>query len=66
MKLSKFVAESGLTQEQLSKLTGVRQASISGYVSNNFKHIVKDHLDSFCDYFNCDVSDLIEHIKDKS
>jgi putative transcriptional regulator len=64
MKLSKFIAESGLTQEQLSKITGIRQASISGYVSNNFKHIVKEHLDAFCDYFECEVQDLVEHIKE--
>jgi putative transcriptional regulator len=63
MKLSKFIAESGLTQEQLSRLTGIRQASISGYVSNNFKHIVKDHLDILCNFFNCEPQDLIERIK---
>jgi putative transcriptional regulator len=64
MKLSKIIAESGLTQEQLSKITGIRQASISGYVSNNFKHIVKDHLDALCDFFDCEVDDLVEHIKE--
>jgi putative transcriptional regulator len=64
MKLSKFIAESGLSQEQLSKITGIRQASISGYASNTFKHLVRKHLDILCDYFDCEPEDLIERIKD--
>jgi putative transcriptional regulator len=63
MKLSKFIAEKGLTQEQLSKMTGIRQASISAYVSNNFKHIVRDHLDTLCDFFDCGVEELLEHTR---
>jgi putative transcriptional regulator len=66
MKLHIFIAESGLTQEELSKRTGIRQASISGYVSNTFKHIVREHLDSLCDYFHCSVEELVEHIENSN
>ncbi|WP_334685474.1 helix-turn-helix transcriptional regulator [Clostridium perfringens] len=60
MKLHMLLAEHRMTQKELSKATGIRQATISAYASNNYKHIVREHIDILCDYFNCDLTDLIE------
>lgn len=60
MKLHMLLAESRMTQKELSEATGIRQATISAYVSGNYKHIVKEHIDILCDFFNCDLTDLIE------
>lgn len=62
MKLHIKMAEKRMTQKELSEMTGIRQATISAYCSDNFKHIVREHLDQFCTIFNCEVSDLMEFI----
>jgi putative transcriptional regulator len=64
MKLHMLLAEHGITQKQLSTATGIRQGTISSYASNNFKHLVRNHINILCTYFNCDVSDLIQFKKD--
>lgn len=66
MKLHLLLAERKLTQQELSKATGIRQATISNYYNETYKHIVKEHLDILCNFFNCDISDLIENINNKS
>ena len=56
------LAEKRMSQKELSEATGIRAATISGYCSGNYKHMVKEHLDIFCEFFNCQISDLIEYV----
>lgn len=63
MKLNVLMAEHEITQKDLSKVTGIRQGTISAYCGNYYKHIVKEHLDILCDYFNCEIQDLIQYRK---
>jgi len=60
------MAERGITQKQLSLIVGIRQGTLSGYCSNNYKHIVNTHINKLCTYFNCSISDLIEYKQDNS
>lgn len=64
MRLHVLLAENRMTQKELSQATGIRQATISAYASDNCKHIVKEHIDVLCNYFNCDITDLIQYKKD--
>ncbi|NFO41128.1 helix-turn-helix transcriptional regulator [Clostridium botulinum] len=64
MKLHMKLAEKRITRKQLAKDTNVRLATISGYCNDNFKMLSRDHLNTFCRYFNCDISDLIEFVND--
>lgn len=64
MKLHILMAEHGITQKQLALITGIRQGTLSGYCSNNYKHIVNLHIDILCTYFDIDISDLIQYKKD--
>jgi putative transcriptional regulator len=64
MKLHLLLAKHGLNQQELSYATGIRQGTISNYINQTFKHIVGSHIDILCEYFNCDVSDLIEYTKE--
>lgn len=63
MKLHIRMAEKRITQKKLSELTGIRQATISTYCNDTAKHLVKEHLDIFCKFFDCELSDLIEYKK---
>ena len=61
MKLHIKLAEKRMTQLELSERTGIRQPTISAYCNDRFKHVVREHLDMFCEILECDVSDLIEY-----
>lgn len=50
-------------QRELSRETGIRQATIGDYVNNKAKHISVENLDILCTYFNCEVEDIVEHEK---
>lgn len=65
MKLHLLLAERKMTQQELAFATNIRQSTISNYINENYKHIVKEHIEIFCTYFDCEVSDLIEYIKEK-
>lgn len=65
MKLHMLLAEHRYSQRELSRETGIRQATISAYCNNTAKHIVIDHIDILCNFFNCDLHDLIEFKSNK-
>ena len=64
MRLHMLMAEKRITQKQLSEETGIRQPTISAYYNETYKHIVKEHIEILCNYFECDLSDLIKYNRD--
>ena len=64
MKLHLLLAEHMLTQQELSYATGIRQSTLSNYVNQSYKHIVNEHINILCNFFDCEIFDLIEYIKD--
>lgn len=64
MRLHILLAEKRMTQRELAEKTGIRQPTISAYCSETYKHIVKDHIDILCRYFECNLTDLIVYKKD--
>lgn len=63
LKLKDIMEEHNIGQRELSRQTGIRQGTISDYVNNTFKMINKEHLEILCDFFNCDLNDLVERRK---
>lgn len=64
MRLHMLIAEKRITQKELSDATGIRQPTISAYCNETYRHIVKEHIDIFCKYFRCDITDLIMYKED--
>jgi putative transcriptional regulator len=64
MKLHLLLAERKMTQQELSYATGIRQSTISNYCNDSYKHLVKTHVDLICSFFDCELTDLIEYIKE--
>ncbi|MBN1071533.1 XRE family transcriptional regulator [Clostridium botulinum] len=60
-----LMAKKKINMQQLSEETGIRRATISAYYNETYRHLVKEHLNIFCRYFNCNISDLIEFIDDE-
>lgn len=65
MKLHIKLAEKRLSQKQLSEMTGIRLPTISAYCTDKFKMIPKDHLNILCNFFDCNIEDLIEYVPNK-
>ena len=61
--LKVLLAEYDITQKELAEKTGIRQPTISDICTGKAKHIPITVLDSLCNFFNCQPSDIFEHIK---
>lgn len=64
MKLHILLATKRMTQKELAELTGIGKNTISRYCNATFEKIDKQHLDTFCKFFNCNVQDLIEFVNE--
>jgi len=60
MKLHIKMAEKRITQSELAKLTGIRQPTISAYYNDTWKTISREHIDILCEFFKCNIEDIIE------
>lgn len=63
-KLNELLEKHNIGQRELSRETGIRQATISDYVNNKAKHISVENLDILCKFFSCKAEDIIEYIED--
>lgn len=63
IKLRVLLAEHEMTQKELAKKTGIRVTTISDMCNNKSKHIPLDTLDILCNFFDCDITDILKHEK---
>ena len=64
-RLKVLMAEHDMSQKELSDKTGIRQATISDICTGKLKHIPLTVLDSLCEYFDCQISDIFLYKKNK-
>lgn len=62
--LKNKLEENHMNLSDLSNITGIRINTVSNYYNNNFKHLVMEHLNIFCKYFQCSPSEFFEYIDD--
>jgi putative transcriptional regulator len=48
-----------ITIEELSKETDINRQTINDYLNNRVKRFDADTIEAFCNYFGCDVGDLL-------
>lgn len=65
IKLSDLLGKNKMNQKTLSNLTGIRPATVSKMYYEEIKRIDVKHLNSICQAFNCEISELLEYIPDK-
>ena len=53
------------TAEEVRLATGISAATLSNIRTGKNLNISINTLNKLCEYFNCSVSDIIEHIPDK-
>ena len=65
IKLSDLLGKNKMNQRTLSRITGIRPATVSKMYYEEVKRIDVNHLNNICAAFNCEISDLLEYIPDE-
>ena len=69
-KIKEAIAKKEFQESRLIKVseiceaTGIGRTTLSAMINNKKKNVGIDNFDKLCDYFNCDISDLVEYLKD--
>ncbi|WP_373710717.1 helix-turn-helix domain-containing protein [Jeotgalibaca porci] len=62
-KLDEILERMNISQHGLSRMTGIRQATISDMCANKTKHIPLKNLALICGSLDCGILDVLELIK---
>ncbi|MFJ5716523.1 helix-turn-helix domain-containing protein [Neobacillus sp. NPDC093127] len=62
LKLDKLLQERNISQNELSRLTGIRQPSINEMCRNQTIRLPLDNLAKICEVLNCKITDVLELI----
>lgn len=60
--LSTLMGERKLRISQLARETGLPRSTITILFDDEAQRITLDTIDALCDYFECGVGDLFEHV----
>ncbi|NFK66326.1 helix-turn-helix transcriptional regulator [Clostridium botulinum] len=60
MNLKVLMAIKEINQSKLSDDTGIGTNTINRYVNNTFSRIGREHIEILCNYFKCEIGDLIK------
>jgi putative transcriptional regulator len=64
IKLDKLLQDRDMSQHELSRLTGIRQPSINEMCRNQTIRLPLSNLAKICEVLNCEISDVIELVRD--
>ena len=62
-RLQNLLDAKGLTRAALSEHTGLTSAAIRGLCENTAKRYDIDTLAAICDFFECEIADLLEKVQ---
>ena len=66
IKLSDLLGKHKMSQKALSNLTNIRPATITKMYYEESKRLDIEQLNSICNVFKCEISDLLEFIPDEN
>lgn len=58
--LFKLLVEKGMTKTQLREATKIGTTTLAKMSKDEY--VAMEVLDKICDYLNCDIEDVIEHL----
>ncbi|MBE6656569.1 MAG: helix-turn-helix transcriptional regulator [Ruminococcaceae bacterium] len=64
LKIDKYLDKRGMTRYELAKRTEVKFQTIDRYYKNRVVRYDSYILDRICAVLECDLSDIIEYVKD--
>ena len=64
IKLSELLGKNKMTRKALAELVGVRPNTIGDLYNESVKRIDIEVINDICNVLDCDLSDLLEYVKD--
>ena len=64
LTIDKYLDERGITRYELAKRTDVKFQTIDRYYKNRVVRYDSYILDRICEALNCQISDILEYVKD--
>ncbi len=58
--LNHLLAERGMNQSELAKLTGIRPSTVCDIYNNNCTFLKLENIDNICAVLNCGISMLLD------
>ena len=62
LNLHRILQERGISQAELSRMTGIRPSTVCDLCNNNADFLKVENLDKICSVLKCDVSDIVKFI----
>lgn len=59
INLDRLLADRGITQAELARLTGIRPSTICDIYKNNTSFLKLDNIDKICSVLGCSIGDLL-------
>lgn len=60
INLDNLLSKKGMSQHELSRLTGIRQPSINEMCRNQTLRLPLENLAKICEVLECDISDILK------
>lgn len=64
IKLDQMLMEKSMSQHKLANLTGIRQPTINAMCRNESVHIPLNNLAKICEVLECEITDVLQLIKE--
>ncbi|MCP3429552.1 helix-turn-helix domain-containing protein [Opacimonas viscosa] len=58
-----FAEDRQITLKEIAAETGINRMTLSKIVNHKGYSTVTDNIDKLCNYFDCNVEDLVERVK---
>lgn len=62
LSLHRILQERGISQAELSRMTGIRPSTVCDLCNNNADFLKVENLDKICSVLKCDVSDIVKFV----
>ena len=65
IKLSELLGKKRMSRRELAQLIGVRPNTVGDMYNDNVKRLDMATLNKICTVLECDISDILEFVKDE-
>ena len=64
MKINDLLEKKGVSKNQICKELEIPRSNFNRYCRDEFQRIDANHICKLCEYFDCEIQELIEYVKD--
>ena len=64
MKINDLLEKKGVSKNQICKELEIPRSNFNRYSRDEFQRIDANYICKLCEYFDCEIQELIEYVKD--